>query len=401
MDFFGHQDRARRSSGRLVILFSVAVAAVAGSIALLAGLLLGRESGGGLDAGAFLGAGAATLAVIGIGALLKTASLAAGGRRVAEALGGRLVQAGAASPAERRLLNVVEEMALAAGVPVPLVFVLDAEPGINAFAAGRTPEDAAVAVTRGALETFSRDELQGVIAHEFSHILNGDMRLNLRLMGLLGGILALTVIGRILLRAGSVSTGRRKKDGAGLALVGLGLVVIGWVGVLAGRMIQAAVSRQREYLADASAVQFTRNPDGIGGALRKIRDVVTGSRVAAPAAAEASHMFFGPVSAAFLFATHPPLDERIARVEGLPLEELRAAAPPPPSAVSRGEVLAAGFAAAAARAAGADLPPGSMESAARIAGRLPGPLRDALGNGLGAAATVSALLLDRDPAVRT
>src|SRR5207247_2414014 len=206
---------------------------------------------------------------------------------------------------ERKLLNVVEEMSIASGVPGPKVYVRDGEPGINAFAAGHSASDAAISVTHGCMKLLSRDELQGVIAHEFSHILNGDMRLNLRLMGLVFGILCLTVIGRILIRA------RRGKFP--LPLIGLALIIIGWAGVFFGRLIQAAVSRQRESLADASAVQFTRNPAGLAGALKKIGGFEYGSQIKSPHAEEASHLFFanGMGESFFSFATHPPLIERI------------------------------------------------------------------------------------------
>ena len=192
--------------------------------------------------------------------------MSSGGSAVAESLGGRLVDSNTRDPHERKLLNVVEEMAIASGVPMPQVYVLDDEPGINAFAAGHTPSDAAVAVTRGCIATLTRDELQGVIGHEFSHILNGDMRLNLRLMGIIFGILCLAVIGRILLSSRSGNS----KDKNPLPLLGLALLILGWIGVFFGRLIQAAVSRQREFLADASSVQFTRNPGGLSGALQKI-----------------------------------------------------------------------------------------------------------------------------------
>ena len=190
--------------------------------------------------------------------------MAKGGSAVAESLGGRLVNPNTTDPDERKLRNVVEEMAIAAGVPVPKIYVLDEEEGINAFAAGHTPSDAAIGVTRGCMNLLKRDELQGVIGHEFSHILNGDMRLNLRLMGIIFGILCLAVIGRVLLYT------RGGKDRNPLPLLGLALIVIGGIGVFFGRLIQAAVSRQREFLADASAVQFTRNPAGLSGALQKI-----------------------------------------------------------------------------------------------------------------------------------
>jgi len=228
---------------------------------------------------------------------------------VAELLDGRLINSSARDANERKLLNVVEEMAIASGVPVPQVYVMNEEPGINAFAAGHSSGDAVIGVTRGCMTLLSRDELQGVIGHEFSHVLNGDMRLNLRLIGLIFGILCLTIIGRILIR----TRGRKNP----LPLLGIALIVIGWAGVVFGRLIQAAVSRQREVLADASAVQFTRNPAGLAGALKKIGGLAEGSHLKSPHAEEASHLFFanGMGESIFSFATHPPLVERIRALD--------------------------------------------------------------------------------------
>src|SRR3954470_2247678 len=277
----------------------------------------------------FLATAFGTLGIIGAGSFFKTLSLARGGRAVAELLDGRLVNSNSTDAHERKLLNVVEEMAIASGVPVPQVYVMDGEQGINAFAAGHSASDAAISVTRGAMTMLTRDELQGVIAHEFSHLLNGDMKLNLRLMGLIFGILCLTVIGRIL-----VQTRGRKNP---LPLLGLALIIVGWVGVLFGRLIQAAVSREREFLADASAVQFTRNPLGLAGALKKIGGIQHGSQLHSAHAEEASHFFFanGLRSRIFGFATHPPLLERIRALAPsfagqFPAVELSVAAAPSP-----------------------------------------------------------------------
>src|SRR5262245_2469427 len=209
-----------------------------------------------------------------LASVYRTAQLARGGGHVAVSLGGTRVTGDGNDPLERRLVNVVEEMALASGVPVPEVYVLQQESSINALAAGRTTTDAAIAVTRGALERLTRSELQGIIAHEFSHILNGDMRLNQQLIGLSFGILVLSLIGRWLLRSMRYSRlGRGRKGGGGIAAViaiAVALVVIGWIGLLLSRLIKASVSRQRQRLADASAVQFTREPEGLAGALKKI-----------------------------------------------------------------------------------------------------------------------------------
>ncbi|HKP04621.1 MAG TPA: M48 family metallopeptidase [Chthoniobacterales bacterium] len=318
MDFFERQDKARRNTKFLVFYFAVAVVLLIVSVYVAVALIFsgvelknssGRTTFNWANPGLFFGTALGTLAVISIGSVAKTMALARGGRAVAELMDGRLVDSNTTDFNERKLLNVVEEMAIASGVPVPQVYVMENESGINAFAAGHSASDAAVAVTRGCINLLSRDELQGVIAHEFSHLLNGDMRLNLRLMGLIFGILCLTVIGRVLLQT------RGKKNP--LPLLGLALIAIGWIGVLFGRLIQSAVSRQREFLADASAVQFTRNPGGLANALKKIGGIAEGSRLQAPRAEEASHLFFanGLKSNFFGFATHPPLIERIRALD--------------------------------------------------------------------------------------
>lgn len=320
MDFFERQEKARRHTTLLVIYFVVAVALLIGAVYLVVMVIFGGiELKNATDETAtvpwshakmFLAAAAGTLGVISAGSFFKTLSLARGGRAVAELLDGRLVNPNSTDANERKLLNVVEEMAIASGVPTPQVYVMDGEAGINAFAAGHSASDAAISVTHGAMTFLTRDELQGVIAHEFSHLLNGDMKLNLRLMGLIFGILCLTVIGRILIRA-------RGKNAWPFLLLGLALIIIGWVGVLFGRLIQAAVSRQREFLADASAVQFTRNPSGLAGALKKIGGATEGSELQSHRAEEVSHFFFanGLKSEFFGFATHPPLEERIKALD--------------------------------------------------------------------------------------
>ena len=256
-------------------------------------------------------------------------TLAGGGAVVAAMLGGRRLEPGATDANERKLLNVVEEMAIASGVPVPPVYVMDQEAGINAFAAGFAPDNAVIGVTRGCMELLSRDELQGVVAHEFSHILNGDMRLNLRVIALLHGILLIALTGGLILRilgqarSGSSSSSGKGKGGGGIILViivlGVLLLIIGYIGTFFGNLIKSALSRQREFLADASAVQFTRNPGGLGGALKRIGGLMRGSRLENEHAPEASHLFFGQAVRArlfdSLFATHPSLDERIRRID--------------------------------------------------------------------------------------
>jgi Zn-dependent protease with chaperone function len=323
MDFFEHQDHARRNTRRLVLLFFLAVVAVvvAVNLAVLA-IFFWAESQ--TDAQAFeirpevaLWVTAATVAVILIGSLYKTAVLSGGGEKIAQMLGGRPLESNTQDLNERRLLNVVEEMALASGIPAPAVFLLDKERSINAFAAGFSPETAVIGVTRGTLELLSRDELQGVVAHEFSHILNGDMRLNIRLMGILHGILIIGLIGYWVLRS-SPRSSDRKKGGGAVMLLGLALFVIGYVGVFFGKLIKSGVSRQREFLADSAAVQFTRNPPGIAGALKKIGGLASSATLKSPNAEQASHLFFGNGVGRTMFrwlGTHPPLEERIRRLE--------------------------------------------------------------------------------------
>ncbi len=325
MNFFEYQEQARRQSRWLILLFILAVIIIVVVIDIALLLAFGAldpqqqqtlfslqtlES----NAPALLGGAMVTAGVILVASLFKTMALSSGGGKVASDLGGTLVEADARDPLRRRLYNVVEEIALASGIPVPEVYVLDQESGINAFAAGFSPADAAVAVTRGALEKLSRSELQGVIAHEFSHIFNGDMRLNIRLMGALFGILVLSLIGRRMLH-GSYFIGRSKNNNGGaIVLVAVAVTLVGYIGLFFGRWIKSAVSRQREYLADASAVQFTRDPDGIAGALKKIA-VYSDASYLNVEAEEVSHMLFGDGERTKMFSTHPPLNERIARID--------------------------------------------------------------------------------------
>ncbi|HXS68997.1 MAG TPA: M48 family metallopeptidase, partial [Candidatus Polarisedimenticolia bacterium] len=335
MDFFERQEKARRNTKLLVVYFVTGVAMLILTIYLVAAVVFNmtgsraRHRHYNYDDNSqlqpnqipfwnlklFCGVAIGTLAVVGIGSIFKTMELAQGGSAVSSMMGGRLINPNTTDLDERKLLNVVEEMALASGMPVPQVYVMDGEDGINAFAAGHTTSDATVTVTRGCMKLLTRDELQGVIAHEFSHILNGDMRLNLRLLGIIFGILCLAIIGRVLLYA----RGGNSRDRNALPFFGAALLVIGYVGVFFGHLIQAAVSRQREFLADASAVQFTRNPLGITGALKKIGGLgESGSRIAHAHAQEISHMFFGNGLGEPLFgllATHPPLTDRIRAID--------------------------------------------------------------------------------------
>ncbi|OBY61105.1 M48 family metallopeptidase [Pseudomonas sp. AU12215] len=337
MNFFEHQDRARKQTGRLVLLLTIAVVCLVTITSLALGWLwrhlgepaLHLTSRASLpDPELYLSVAAVIVGVVVLGALYKQVQLSAGGKVVAESLGGRLLNLSASNADERRLLNVVEEMALASGSPVPPVYVLE-DGSINAFAAGLTPRDAVIGITRGAIEQLDRNELQGVIAHEFSHIHHGDMLLNTRLTALLHGMLLLGLIGGMLLRGWSeTSTGVRissrsssnDKNGGGsvvLLVIGAGVVlyVLGYVGTFFGQLIKASVSRQREFLADASAVQFTRDPSTIAGALKKIGGNPLGALLSAPRAAEFSHMYFGDGVGSSWFDTHPPLKDRIRRVD--------------------------------------------------------------------------------------
>ncbi|KAA1188906.1 M48 family metallopeptidase [Pseudohalioglobus sediminis] len=334
MDFFQQQDIARRNTRGLVLVFCLAVLAlIVLTNAVVAGFLFFADdynvysgSRGGLQAflsyfswQRFGGIGIAVTAVVALVVLVRWIQLSTGGKVVAESMGGVRILPQTRDRAERRCLNVVEEMALAANMPVPPVYVMNHERGINAFAAGIVPADAVIAVTRGTIDHLKRHELQGVIAHEFSHILNGDMRLNIRLAAMLKGITFIGDVGHILLRSSNrVRTGGSSRgQGAALPILGLALWVLGWLGGLAAGFIKAGISRQKEYLADASAVQFTRDPRGIADALKVIGGYLPGSLVHAARAAEMSHIFFGEIEHHLwqLFATHPPLQERIRRLD--------------------------------------------------------------------------------------
>lgn len=307
MNFFERQRQARSASRRLVLLFALAVLGIVASIDLA---LLLLAPGNGL---LLWGVNFAVVALIGVSSLVRIAMLSSGGAEVARAIGARPVPEDTRDPALRRLRNVVEEIAIASGVPVPEIHVLEKEDGINAFAAGYAPSDAVVAVTRGALKRLDREELQGVIAHEFSHILNGDMRLNIRLMGVLFGLLVVGIVGRRILEHV-----RSERDSNTQVILGVGLILTlaGYAGLFCGRLIKAGVSRSREYLADASAVQFTRQSRGLAGALKKIAGLPAGSRLNNTDAEEVSHMLFGEgLDFSGWFATHPPILERIKAIE--------------------------------------------------------------------------------------
>jgi len=401
MDFFAAQDHARRTSRLLVLWFLLAVAGIIATVYLALAIALGLGAAEHQAQPVSLwNPELFVLTAAGVGGIILLASAYKvialsrnGGPAIAEELGGRLVARSTTDPLERRLINVVEEMALASGIPAPPVYVLDAEQGINAFAAGSKTTEAVVAVTRGTLEQLSRDELQGVIAHEFSHILNGDMRLNLKLIGVLHGILLLTLVGRVLMRSARGSD----RGAAPFIMAGLALVVVGYLGVFFGKLIKAGISRQREYLADASAVQFTRNPAGISGALKRIAGI--GSEVHHPRAEEASHMFFGS-SAHFsrLLATHPPIETRIKRID--PSFNATPAAGRSPSVERPSPAGVTAFSPAAFTDGIGNVAPEHLNYGHKLIGELPESLLNAAHQPAGARAVVLALLLSREADVR-
>ncbi len=329
MDFFARQAATRRQSRWMVVLFLLAVLAIVVAIdfvVVTAVAILSVRDGGGLLASQDLSLARYPLVIlfstlfvlgtIGISSLVRTVSLAAGGGTVAEQLGGTRVGTDTTDPLKQRLRNVVEEMAIASGVPVPQVYVLEREAGINAFAAGYSPANAAITVTRGALVNLDRTELQGVVAHEFSHVLNGDMRISTRLIGLLFGLTVIAMIARTILRFAPRGGGSRK-GGGGIVVIyvaALAVLALGWIGLFFGRLIQAAVSRHRESLADASAVQFTRDPQGLRNALVKIGALAAGSRITDADPEEVAHLLFAE-GIPRAFATHPPLVERIRELD--------------------------------------------------------------------------------------
>ena len=410
MDFFQAQVESRRRTRRLVAVYLLATLAVAAAVTAILGTALWWADSSSLTGGpgwltrrgsTLAAIAAAVIVFIGIASLFRILVLRDGGSRIARELGATPVPPDTQDPLRRRLRNVVEEMSIASGVPVPEIFVLEREPGINAFAAGYSAEDAAVAVTRGTLEQLNRDELQGVIAHEFSHILNGDMRLNIRLMGPLFGISVIGLVGRSLMRNARLSGRSRSRGGGGIVILALGLAIVGYVGVLFARMIKAGVSRQREYLADAYAVQFTRQADGISGALQKILGMSERSYLQRAESEEVSHMLFARgARLASLFATHPPLPERIRRLD--PAWETEAAsqvqgdAPGIAAGSLPDEISAFALASAAPVALAGNPGPDELAMAHTLHRHLPPLLYDAAHSNQGALLLVPALVLHPD-----
>jgi len=437
MDFFAAEERARKRTTRLLVLFGFAVAGTiaAGYVATVfalratGGTPAGRAYGQYEDAvqkpfwqpGLFAAVSAATLVVIGLASLYKWSQFSTGGSAIAESVGGRRVDPHTTDPREHQLLNVVEEMAIASGLPVPAVYILEDEPAINSFAAGLTSSDAVVTVTRGTLDKLTRDELQGVVAHEFSHILNGDMRMNVRVTAIIFGILVIGLAGRSVLwgmRYGRMGSSRGRGGGGVVVILGVGLalLVVGYVGYFFGRLIQASVSRQREFLADASAVQFTRNPGGVTGALKKIGGYAIGSSLDTHRAAEIGHFFFAQAFVSNfggLWATHPPLVSRVRAIEpGFdgkffePPEVVDVAREPwskvahmPAQAPSPLPQATAAFGAALSAAAGTLTPEGSAAAQRLLAG-IPASIRTAARSPHDAPILIYGLILDDSEAIR-
>ncbi len=418
MNFFEYQEAARRQTKWLIFYYVLAIVLIVLALYAVTTFLFHYQEAArpeGLDWAllwdpALLGiVGLATGFLILSGSLYKIVSLSAGGESVARMLDGRPIAPNTTQFQEKRLLNVVEEMAIASGTPIPRVFVLDQEQGINAFAAGFSTKDAVIGVTRGAMETLTRDELQGVIGHEFSHILNGDMRLNIRLIGVLNGILVIALTGywmfRIIARSSSGGSSRNKKGNPLIIviLLGLAMMIIGYIGVFFARLIKSAVSRQREFLADASAVQFTRNPGGLADALKKIGGIITGSRLQTPAAESASHLFFANgLGASFieLLATHPPLDERIRRLDpqftGVKKTGDAAGVADSPGVIG----LSPTPAMEGVTSLAGTLPAAALPYASNLVNTLPALLQDAARAPNKAQAVIFGLLLDSKPEMR-
>jgi Zn-dependent protease with chaperone function len=409
-DFFELQEEARRGTRRLVGKFFLATLGVIACFVALAALpfwlFLDRVPAAALHFAA-LASGGSILAV----SARRLWQLREGGTAVAEMLGARRIAPGRCSATERRLLNVVEEIAIASGVAVPSVYCLDGEEGINALSAGYSPSEAAIVVTQAAMAKLTRDELQGMMAHEFSHILNGDTALNVRLAAVTAGLMSFAILGERLVyeAARRARESRREARGAG-ALLALGAAVmafVGFPGALAADAIRAAISRQREFLADAASVQFTRNPEAIAGALDAVLALRAHTWVRAVHASEVSHMFFAQaVSHWWGFATHPPIAERIRRVHPLfrrqaYREHRGRTAQQREVAVLDGQGNIVKVLNAATVAFDVGKPSGSdLQVAVRLLAALPATVNTRLHDAEGVAALVFALALARDEAAR-
>ncbi|MGJ8669519.1 MAG: M48 family metallopeptidase [Oceanococcus sp.] len=375
MTFFERQKAARRKTSVLLLLMLLAVVAILLAVNLLCAVSFSLSDETGVTIASWFSSSAAamvsgiTLLVIVLGTLFTSLRLRGGGKVVALMAGGRLVDADTQDPKLQRLINVLDEMSIASGTPRPALYLMDQEQGINAFVAGTRSTDAVMAVTQGTLDNLNREQLQGVVAHEYSHILNGDMRLNIRLMGLLAGILLIGQAGRSMMHSRSLGRSLDRNSRGGAMMFGLGLFAIGYIGIFFAGLIKAAVSRQREFLADAASVQFTRNPDGIAGALWKIKQHSVGATLLSEHKDDISHLCFGePIKQRFqsLMATHPPILARIKSVHPsfVPRADdddpVRQAPVTSPESDSAGTSAAHGFVSFAAAAAAGTLTPATM-----------------------------------------
>ncbi|RDE19446.1 peptidase M48 [Motiliproteus coralliicola] len=433
VDFFAQQDQARRNTGLLVLLFLLAVTAlilitnlavmiclwgIVGTVDGDVATLFYQGIGPLLEQFNWERFGLISLLVCGLvgsACLYKQLQLSEGGKAIAESLHGQRIHPNTDDPKQKMALNVVEEMALASGMPVPPVYLLSHELGINAFAAGNQPSDAVIGLTQGAIESLDRDQLQGVIAHEFSHILNGDMRLNIRLISLLHGIVFIGAIGEILLRYGPRGrSNSNNKTGPQLMMLGLVLLLVGWLGNFFGRLIKASVNRQREYLADASAVQFTRNPQGIAEALKVIGGHSGRAELHSSQVDQVSHLFFGRSLSNLtgLYATHPPLLDRIFRLEPnwdgsyiypkpsqVEARKQRQQAREQERAQKRRQALAAGVVLAGGPTLDLEQPSALEQTRQEIAA-LPEALKQQVHEPLGAMAIIYGLLIHQQPEQR-
>jgi Zn-dependent protease with chaperone function len=337
MDFFEHQAQAKAASKRLLFLFLLVTFVVVvcvdfviytiSKLQMLDTTLVHKVSNVSIQdfidwqlSWYGLAAASVSILIIGFGSLMRWLDLRKGGGGLAINLGARSLGFASKDEKEQRLINVVEEMAIAAGIIPPSIFILDYESSINAFVAGYEIEDSALIVTNGLLNNMDRDELQAVVGHEFSHILHGDNRINIHLMIMIAGFVWVSEIGHSLTsrhsyRGSRSYTGRSSKGRQQAASIGIPLIIVGFFGAFCGRLIRASVSRKREYLADASAVQFTRNPQAMASALNVIRSNANKGYLKNSKAEELSHMCISPSKKSSWFSSHPPLDDRINTID--------------------------------------------------------------------------------------